>query len=116
MPASAHRRVARTARPLETAVAARRRAGPRRSRTVTITLKLPEALHDGLVAAAREARESKSALVRSAIQQALHGRVAAEGPSAFYLEKAARFAGCAVGPERVSTKDAALDGLGAWKR
>jgi len=79
-------------------------------------LKLTEALHDQLVAASREARESKSALVRSAIQQALVGHVAADGPTAFYREKAARYAGCAVGPERVSPKDSDLDGLGGWRR
>jgi hypothetical protein len=79
----------------------------------TISLKLPAGLHARLDRAARHRKQSKSELVRTALEQFLNGKHRAEpaGPvSALVL--AGDLVGCAEGPGDLSADPRYMEGFG----
>lgn len=80
----------------------------------TISLKLSSALHARLVRAAQERGQSKSDVVRGALEQFLNGQSAKPKPrTVSALELAGDLAGCAPGPADLSTNPKYLQGYGA---
>ncbi len=76
----------------------------------TVSLKLPEALHDELASVARRRGTSKSDLVRAALLAYLNGETAPNGRSA--LELVENLAGCVAGPHDLSTSKKHMRGFG----
>jgi Arc/MetJ-type ribon-helix-helix transcriptional regulator len=76
----------------------------------TVSLKLPDALRRKLERAARERRQSKSDVIRSALEQYLNGeRPAGRGS---FLEAAADLIGCVEGPGDLSYNPNHMEGFG----
>ena len=77
----------------------------------TFSLKLTDNLLSKLERAARERGQSKSAVIRSALEQYLDG----EGtiPSGSALEAARPWIGCVEGPGDLSTNPKYMEGFGA---
>jgi hypothetical protein len=77
----------------------------------TISLKVREDLHRKLERAARQRGQSKSAVMRAALEQFLNGtRPPERRPSA--LELAGDLVGCAEGPGDLSTNPKYMEGYG----
>ncbi len=76
----------------------------------TVSLKLPESLHDRLAAAARKQGTSKSTVVRDALTAFLNGETALPGTSC--LELVHNLAGCLNGPRDLSTNRKHMTGFG----
>jgi predicted DNA-binding protein len=74
----------------------------------TVSLKIPEALHRRLVAAARKAGKSKSALLREALEDHLNG---APALSAYDLAKDL-LGSVRGGPPDLSTNPKYMEGFG----
>lgn len=76
----------------------------------TLSLKVPESLLEKLDSAASKRGESRSALLREAIETVL----AAEGhiPDGSCLDLAKDLAGCVKGPEDLSFNKKRMDGYG----
>jgi hypothetical protein len=76
----------------------------------TISLKLPAGLHTRLERAAKQRKQSKSQVVRAALEQLLRG----EGgvPAGSLLEAAKPWIGCVAGPGDLSTNPKYLDDFG----
>jgi len=77
----------------------------------TISLKLPERLLRRLESAARERGESKSELVRTALEQMLNGAGTGKGPVSA-LDLAGDLVGCGEGPGDLSTNPKYMEGFG----
>jgi hypothetical protein len=79
----------------------------------TISLKLPAGLHAQLDRAARHRKQSKSDVVRAALEQFLNGTNRSEpaGPLSA-LELAGDLVGCAVGPGDLSANPKYMEGFG----
>jgi hypothetical protein len=79
----------------------------------TISLKLPPALHAQLSRAAERNKQTKSSLVRAALEQFLNGagKSAAKGPVSA-LELAGDLVGCVDGPGDLSTNGKYMEGYG----
>ncbi len=75
-----------------------------------ISFKLPVGLHAKLGRAARQRKQSKSAVVRAALEQFLDGEPAI--PSGSLREAAERWIGCVEGPGDLSTNPKYMDGFG----
>jgi hypothetical protein len=79
----------------------------------TISLKLPAALNARLDRAAKQAKQSKSNLVRAALEQFLNGaRPSPAKKSVSALELAGDLAGCVEGPGDLSTNAKYMEGFG----
>ena len=76
----------------------------------TVSLKLSEAMLRQLERTARERGQSKSDVVRSALEQYLSGARAAPPGSA--LEAVLPWAGCCEGPGDLSTNPKYMEGFG----
>lgn len=76
-----------------------------------ISLKLEEGLHRRLERAARQRRETKSEIVRAALQEYLHGGGGEERPPSA-LDLAGDLVGCADGPADLSTNSKYMAGYG----
>ncbi len=76
----------------------------------TLTLKLPESLDSRLTAAARRRGESRSAVVREALEALLGGDDGGRAGSC--LDLAADLAGCVAGPGDLSVNPEHLRGYG----
>ena len=77
----------------------------------TISLKLPVALYAKLDRAAKRVNQSKSEVVRSAIERFLENGLAELRPISA-LELAGDLAGCAEGPSDLSTNPKYMEGYG----
>ena len=77
----------------------------------TISLKLPEGLHRQLSRVAEQRRQSKSDVVRAALEQFLDGTRTAQRPVSA-LELAGDLVGCVEGPGDLSTDPKHMEGLG----
>ncbi len=79
----------------------------------TISLKLPVGLHAKLDRAAKQRKQSKSNLVRAALEQFLNGREASKPERKISaLELAGDLVGCVAGPGDLSTNPKYLEGFG----
>jgi predicted transcriptional regulator len=76
----------------------------------TVSLKLPDPLHEQLAAAARRRGTSKSNLVREALLAYLDGETARTGGSV--LDLVENLAGCVEGPKDLSTGKRHMSGFG----
>jgi hypothetical protein len=76
----------------------------------TVSLKMPAALYRKLERTARTQKQSKSALVRAALEQYLNGGRAGRPQTA--LEAAGPWIGCAEGPGDLSTNPKYMEGFG----
>jgi hypothetical protein len=76
----------------------------------TVSLKLNDALLRKLERAARERGQSKSAVIRSALEQFLNGERTIPPGSA--LEAALPWVGCCEGPGDLSTNPKYMEGFG----
>jgi hypothetical protein len=76
----------------------------------TLSLRLPESLFSRLASAARERGESRSALVREAIESLVAGR--GSTPEGSSLDLARDLAGCVHGPKDLSTSSKHMRGYG----
>jgi len=76
----------------------------------TLSLKLPEPLLEKLDSAARKRGESRSALLREAIEAVIGGESHVQDGSC--LDLAQDLAGCVKGPEDLSFNKKAMDGYG----
>lgn len=76
----------------------------------TISLKVPDGLHTKLERTARQQGQSKSDVVRSALEQFLNGERRAAPVS--FLEAAGDLIGCVEGPGDLSTNPKHLEGYG----
>jgi Arc/MetJ-type ribon-helix-helix transcriptional regulator len=76
----------------------------------TISLKLPESLDAKLSRVAKQRDQSKSEVVREALEQMLNGSRAAKPLSA--LDLAGDLAGCLEGPGDLSTNSKYMEGYG----
>jgi metal-responsive CopG/Arc/MetJ family transcriptional regulator len=76
----------------------------------TVSLKLPDPLHEQLAAAATRRGTSKSSLVREALLAYLDGETAGNGRSV--LDLVANLAGCVEGPKDLSTGMRHMTGFG----
>jgi metal-responsive CopG/Arc/MetJ family transcriptional regulator len=77
----------------------------------TMSLKLTEGLLRKLERTARERGQSKSAVVRAALEQFLNGARAAQRPMSA-LELAGDLVGCCEGPGDLSTNPKYMEGFG----
>jgi Arc/MetJ-type ribon-helix-helix transcriptional regulator len=77
----------------------------------TVSLKLPEGLHRDLERTARERGQSKSDVVRAALERFLDGGRAGRGPRSA-LALAGDLVGCIEGPGDLATNPKYLEGLG----
>lgn len=77
---------------------------------VSVSLKLPAALETKLSAAARKRRQTKSAVVREALEQFLDKDRAASSGSC--LDLASDVVGCVEGPGDLSTNETLLRDYG----
>jgi Arc/MetJ-type ribon-helix-helix transcriptional regulator len=79
----------------------------------TISLKLPAGLHAKLDRAAKQRKQSKSDVVRAALEQFLNGEQASESARPISaLELAGEWVGCAEGPGDLSTNTKYMEGFG----
>jgi hypothetical protein len=79
----------------------------------TISLKLPVRLHARLDRAARKRKQSKSDVVRAALEQFLNGQQRPRTPPGVSaLELAGDLVGCAEGPGDLSTNPKYMEGYG----
>jgi Arc/MetJ-type ribon-helix-helix transcriptional regulator len=76
----------------------------------TISLKLSDALHAKLERVAKGRKQTKSEIVRDALEQMLNGARAVKPVSA--LELAGDLVGCAEGPGDLSTNPKYMEGYG----
>jgi len=76
----------------------------------TISLKLPDPLHAKLERLAKSRNQTKSDVVREALEEMLNGEVRA--PQGSFLEAAQRWIGCAQGPGDLSTNPKYMEGFG----
>jgi plasmid stability protein len=76
----------------------------------TISLKLPDGLHAKLERTAKQAGQSKSDVVRTALEQFLNGKRAAAPVS--FLEAAGDLIGCVEGPGDLSANPKYMEGFG----
>jgi len=76
----------------------------------TLSLKLPESLLEKLDSAARKRGESRSALLREAIETVIGGESYIQDGSCLDLAK--DLAGCVKGPEDLSFNKKRMDGYG----
>ena len=76
----------------------------------TLSLKIPESLLERLDAAARKRGESRSALLREAIEMILSGKDHIQDGSCLDLAK--DIAGCIKGPEDLSFNKRRMNGYG----
>jgi predicted transcriptional regulator len=76
----------------------------------TISLKLPDPLHELLAAAARRQGKSKSTVVREALDAYLNGETARAGGSC--LDLIENLAGCLAGPEDLSSNRTHMSDFG----
>jgi hypothetical protein len=76
----------------------------------TISLKLPDALLRKLELAAKERRQSRSGVIRSALDQYLNSHAAA--PHGSFLEAAGDLIGCVDGPGDLATNPKYMEGFG----
>lgn len=76
----------------------------------TLSFKLPESVLEKLDAAARERGESRSALLREAIETVLSGGVRVQNGSCLDLAK--DLAGSVKGPEDLSCNKGRMEGYG----
>jgi hypothetical protein len=77
----------------------------------TISLKLPKTLLRRREQVARERQQSKSAVVRKALEQFVNGTLATGRPLSA-LDLAGDFIGCVEGPPNLSTSPKYLEGYG----
>lgn len=77
----------------------------------TISLKLPDSLHAELQRAAKCGRRSKSDVMRTALEQYLHGERTAALPGSL-LERAGKLIGCLKGPGDLSYNKKHMEGFG----
>lgn len=77
----------------------------------TISLKLPQSLSAKLDSAAKQRGQSKSEVVRAALEEFLNGRRAVERPISA-LELASDLVGCVEGPGDLSTNLKHVEGFG----
>ena len=78
----------------------------------TISLKLPAGLHAKLERAARQNKQSKSDIVRSALEHFLNGQPPKSRRAISALELAGDLVGCAEGPGDLSTNPKYMEGFG----
>jgi ribbon-helix-helix CopG family protein len=80
---------------------------------ITVSLKLSPGLHAKLTRAAKQRRQTRSTLVRTALEQYLNGRTvpSKEGVRSA-LELAGDLVGCVAGPGDLSTNPKYLEGFG----
>jgi hypothetical protein len=76
----------------------------------TISLKLPDGLHAKLLRLAKARQQTKSDVVRDALEQLLNGTPSARSVSA--LELAGELVGSCEGPGDLSTNPKYLEGFG----
>jgi Ribbon-helix-helix protein, copG family len=76
----------------------------------TLSLKLPTSLSTKLDRVARQRGQSKSAVVRAALEQFLNGKPAIPAGSA--LEAAQPWLGCVEGPGDLTTNPKYMEGFG----
>jgi Arc/MetJ-type ribon-helix-helix transcriptional regulator len=76
----------------------------------TISLKLPDPLHAKVERLAKSRKQTKSDVVREALEQMLNGARAAKPISA--LDLAGDLAGCLKGPGDLSTNPKHMEGYG----
>ena len=76
----------------------------------TISLKLPDPLHAKLERLAKSQKQTKTNIVRNALEQMLNGTPAAKPLSA--LDLAGDLAGCLDGPSDLSTNRKYMEGFG----
>ena len=76
----------------------------------TVSLKLPDPLHEQLAAAARRRGKSKSSLVRDALVAYFNGETARSAGSV--LDLVENLAGCVEGPRDLSTGKRHMRGFG----
>ena len=76
----------------------------------TISLKLPDGLHTKLERTARHQGQSKSEVVRAALERFLNGKRTAAPVS--FLEAAGDLIGCVEGPGDLSTNPKYMEGFG----
>ena len=76
----------------------------------TVSLKLPDPLHEQLAATARRLGKSKSTVVREALTAFLNGETALPGGSC--LDLVDNLAGCLKGPRNLSTDPKHMTGFG----
>ena len=76
----------------------------------TVSLKLPDSLHDQLAAAAREQGKSKSTVIREALTAFLNAETAL--PSVSCLDLVHNLAGCLNGPRDLSINRKHMTGFG----
>jgi hypothetical protein len=81
-----------------------------RSAMKTISLKLADSLHAKLVRKAKQQGQSKSDIVRAALEQFLNGQRAPVPVS--FLEAAGDLIGCVEGPGDLSTNPKYMEGYG----
>ena len=77
----------------------------------TISLKLPSRLSARLERAAKQRGQSKSEIVRTALEQFLNGRPVRQRPMSA-LELAGDLVGCADGPSDLATNPKYMEGFG----
>ena len=77
----------------------------------TFSVKLPPRLSAQLTRAARQRGQSKSAVVRAALEQFLNGEGAGQRPLSA-LDLAGDLVGCAEGPGDLSTNPKYMEGFG----
>ncbi len=77
----------------------------------TISLKLPSRLSSRLDQAAKQRGQSKSEIVRTALEQFLNGAQSGQRPLSA-LELAGDLVGCADGPSDLATNPKYMEGLG----
>jgi Arc/MetJ-type ribon-helix-helix transcriptional regulator len=79
----------------------------------TISLKLPAGLHAKLDRAAKQRKQSKSDVVRTALEHFLNGKPPAKSRRVLSaLELAGDLVGCAEGPGDLSTNPKYMEGFG----
>lgn len=77
----------------------------------TISLKLPAGLRAKLERAAKSRKQSRSEVVRAALEQYLNGRPSVTRPRSA-LDLAGDLVGCVEGPGDLSTHPKYMDGFG----
>lgn len=77
----------------------------------TISLKLSDGLHANLQRAAERGRRSKSAVMRTALEQYLNGERTVAPPGSL-LERAGKLIGCLEGPGDLSYNKKHMEGFG----
>ena len=78
----------------------------------TISLKIPEVLHEQLEQLCKQRSVTKSDVVRSALERFFGGNSGKDDPTVSVLELADDLAGSCEGPGDLSTNKRHLDGFG----